>query len=222
MLYFHALFTLPHIKSASNLALYYCTMFSLTVALWPSSISLRIHEHAVCLRSHFRFICHFSVLPPADTPHYSRVQLHFSSFRFFPAFDGRIFTAFAHFQHTMVPFCRLLLSFRLPHTVCSCVPSYFGSFCSLTTFDSHVLAAFALSPHSCSPPVPPVLAYDRFWQLLPIPSIRWSNFGSFSSATSPNGRILAAFALSTYSDILPYLLFSCAIEFRQPLLTDSI
>ena len=98
------------------------------------------------------------------------------------------------------------------------------------------MAAFAHSPHStvafwqlslslrilarrtCHP-------FSRtivFWQLLPIPSIRWSDFGSFSLPTSPDGRILAAFALTTYSDILPYLLFSRAIQYRQPLLTQHL
>ena len=149
------------------------------VAFWQLLLSLRIHA-----------------------PCHSRVQSHFRIFRSLLAFDGRILAAFAHCRHSTVAFWRLFLS---PHSPTPPLPprsrvrSHFCRFRTLSAFDGRILAGFAqsqhstvafwqlfLSPHSHTPPLPPVLAYDRifatftnsqystvaFWQLLLNLSIR--------------------------------------------------
>ena len=49
-------------------------------------------------------------LAHADPPPHSRVRSYFSSLRSFSVFDGRIFGAFAHSQHSTVAFWQLLLN----------------------------------------------------------------------------------------------------------------
>ena len=121
---------------------------------------------------------------------------------------------FAQLQHSTVRFWQLFLSpstplpgSRVQSHFCSfrslCIRrSHFGNFCSIAAFDCRILVAFPLTP-----PLHPVLAYDRnfvafthsqnstvaFWQRLLFRRIRQSHFGSLSahSPSSPLSPVLA-------------------------------
>ena len=181
-IFFHAIFTHSHIKSASHLALHSRTMFSDNRIV--AAFHLAPHSRTRCLRTiafslHLPPLC---ILPRRPSPPFSRT----------------------------IAFFQLLLTLSIRW-------SHFGSFCSLhsrtpplppvlaydrifaafahSAFDGRILAAFALSPHSRTPPLPPVLLNNRIlaafavfqhstvalWQLLLTFSIRRSHFGSFCS-----------------------------------------
>ena len=119
----------------------------------------------------------------------SRIRSHFGSLGSRPALNGRILAAFAHSQHSTVAFEQLLPALSILARRWSRIRSHFGSFCSLSVFShaavlayGRILAAFALSPHSRTPRLPPVLAYGR---ILAASALSYALFPVFGSLVLP-------------------------------------
>ena len=165
-----------------------CPPFSHTIAFLQLSLTRRIqwsHFGRFCPISTFdgRVLAGFAqslhltvafwqlfLFPHSRTPHLPPVLAY-----------ARIFAAFAHSLHSTFPFWQVLPNLCIRR-------SRFGRFCTISAFDSHVLAAFPLSTFSHPTPTP-------------RSRIR-SHFCSFRSLAAFNGHILAGFAKSLHSMVV--------------------
>ena len=154
------------------------------------------------------------------------------------AFDGRVLAGFAQSLHLTVtiwrisslriltprtcpPFSHTITFLQLSLTL-SIQPSHFGMFCTISAFDGRVLAAFAqslhstvafwqlfLSPHSHTPHLPPVLAYDGIFAAFAYSQHSTVAFWQVWTISAFDGRVLAGFAQSLHSMVAFWQLFLC-------------
>ena len=121
------------------------------------------------------------------------------------AFDGRRLAAFPlcilpccpcpPFSCT-IAFLQLLLTPSIQR-------SHFGRICTISAFDGRVLVAFTLSAFSHPASAPPFSHTIRFLQLSLTLSIQRLYFGRFCTISAFDGRILAAFPSSAFSQPTP-------------------